>query len=63
MQFRNSFAVQADPDRVYAFLLDVTEVIPCVPGATLTEVVDEHTYRGKVKLRIGASQRTIACAT
>jgi uncharacterized protein len=54
VQFRNSFEVQADPDRVYAFLLDVTEVIPCVPGATLTEIVDDDTYRGKVKIRIGA---------
>lgn len=54
MQFRNSFEVQAEPDRVYAFLLDVTEVIPCVPGAVLTEVVDEDTYRGKAKLKLGA---------
>lgn len=54
MQFRNSFEVQAEPDRVYAFLLDVTQVIPCVPGAALTEVVDGDTYRGKAKLKLGA---------
>jgi carbon monoxide dehydrogenase subunit G len=54
VQFRNSFEVKADPDRVYAFLLDVSEVIPCVPGATLTEVVDDDNYRGKVKIKIGA---------
>jgi uncharacterized protein len=54
VQFRNSFEVQADPDRVYAFLLDVTQIIPCVPGAVLTEVIDEDTYRGKAKLKLGA---------
>jgi uncharacterized protein len=54
VRFHNSFEVQAEPDRVYAFLLEVREVITCVPGAALTEVVDEDTYRGKVKIKIGA---------
>jgi carbon monoxide dehydrogenase subunit G len=54
VRFVNSFEVQAEPDRVYALLLDVAEVIPCVPGAELTEVVDEDTYRGRVKIKIGA---------
>jgi uncharacterized protein len=54
VKFSNSFDVQAAPDRVYSFLLDVTEVIPCVPGAELTEVVDGDTYRGRVKIKVGA---------
>ena len=54
MQFENSFDVEADPDAVYKFLLDVTEVVTCVPGAELTEVVDADTYGGRMKVKVGA---------
>src|SRR5438105_4395764 len=53
MQIENSFAVGAPPDRVYQFLLDVNQVVGCMPGAELSEVVDPSTFKGKVKIKVG----------
>jgi len=54
VQIENSFAVDAPADRVYAFLLDVNSVMGCVPGAELSEIVDADTFRGRVRIRVGA---------
>ena len=53
MQLENSFTVTAPPERVFAYLLDVNKVVGCVPGAELTEVVDDTTFKGKVKIKVG----------
>ena len=53
MQLENSFTVSAPPERVFAYLLDVNKVVGCVPGAELTEVVDDTTFKGKVKIKVG----------
>jgi uncharacterized protein len=53
VQIENSFAVKAPPDRVYEFLLDVNNVVSCVPGAELSEVVDPNTFKGKVRIKVG----------
>ena len=53
MQLENSFAVNAPPDRVFAYLLDVNKVVGCVPGAELVETVDATTFKGKVKIKVG----------
>ena len=53
MQLENSFAVNASPDRVFAYLLDVNKVVGCVPGAELVETVDSSTFKGKVKVKVG----------
>ena len=53
MQIENSFAVKAAPDRVYEFLLDVNNVVSCVPGAELSEVIDPSTFKGKVRIKVG----------
>lgn len=53
MQLENSFQVSAPPDKVFAYLLDVNKVVSCVPGAELSEVVDQSTFNGKVKVKVG----------
>ncbi len=53
MQIENRFQVQAPPDTVYAFLIDVNRVVTCMPGAELSEVVDPETFKGKVKIKVG----------
>jgi len=53
MQLENSFAVNASPDRVFAYLLDINKVVGCVPGAELVETVDSSTFKGKVKVKVG----------
>lgn len=53
MHLTNSFTVPADPDRAWAILLDVPRIAPCMPGAELTEVVDDRTFKGNAKVRVG----------
>ena len=49
----NEFEVPAGIDRVWAYLLDVEHVAPCMPGAQLTEVVDDRNWKGKVTVKLG----------
>jgi len=53
MEIENEFTVPAPIDHVWAYLLDVERVAPCMPGAELTEVVDDTTWKGKVNMRLG----------
>jgi uncharacterized protein len=53
MQLENSFGVNAPPDQVFAYLLEVNKIVGCVPGAELSEVVDPSTFKGKVKIKVG----------
>jgi len=56
MEFTNSFTVQAPLSEVWTFMLDAQEVAPCVPGAQITETIDERHYKGTVKVKLGAVQ-------
>jgi carbon monoxide dehydrogenase subunit G len=47
------FQVKAPIDRVWRYLIDPKQVVTCLPGAELTEVVDERTYHGNVKVKVG----------
>lgn len=49
----NSFTVPASAEKVVTYLLDVQKVAKCVPGATLTKVVDAQNYEGKMKMKMG----------
>jgi uncharacterized protein len=53
MEIENEFTVPAPVDHVWAFLLDVERVAPCMPGAELTDVVDDTTWKGKVHMKLG----------
>jgi carbon monoxide dehydrogenase subunit G len=52
MEFENTFLVQAPVDEVWALLLDVERIAPCMPGAQLQEVEGDE-YRGIVKVKVG----------
>lgn len=58
MEFDNQFEVPAPPEQVWAHLLDVEAVVPCMPGAELTETVDDRTWKGKVTIKLGAVSLT-----
>ena len=47
------FQVGADIDSVWSVLNDPQQVVVCVPGAQLIEVLDEDHFKGKVTLKIG----------
>lgn len=53
MLIENSFEVSAPIDRVWSYLLDVEQVVPCMPGAELTETIDESNWKGKVTIKLG----------
>jgi carbon monoxide dehydrogenase subunit G len=53
MEFENSFEVPLPPERAWPLLLDVARIVPCMPGAELTETVDPSTFKGKVTVRFG----------
>jgi carbon monoxide dehydrogenase subunit G len=53
MRIENSFEVQAPPERAWDLLMDVPRIIPCMPGAELTETVDESTWKAKVSVKLG----------
>lgn len=53
MEFDNSFEVPLPPDKAWATLMDIERIAPCMPGAQLTEIVDERTFKGKVSVRLG----------
>ncbi len=53
MLIESDFEVAAPLDQVWRYLLDVPRMAPNLPGAELTEVIDEHTYRGRVTSKLG----------
>ena len=40
-------------ERVWDYFQDLPRVARCLPGAELTQVVDEQTYEGRVRFRVG----------
>lgn len=53
MQIETSFAVPAPVDRAWDLLTDVPRIVPCMPGAALTEVIDAQTFKGTASVKIG----------
>jgi carbon monoxide dehydrogenase subunit G len=53
LEFDNSFEVPLPPAEAWAVLMDIRRIAPCMPGAELTEIVDEKNYKGKVAVRLG----------
>lgn len=53
MEFDNAFDVPLPPDRAWRILLDIERIAPCMPGAELTQRVDDRTYKGKVGVKLG----------
>ena len=60
MLIENSFTVARPVDEVWAYLLDVEKIAPCMPGAELTETVDERTWKGKVNMKFGPVSMSFA---
>jgi carbon monoxide dehydrogenase subunit G len=60
VEFDNSFEVPLPPAKAWPVLMDITRIAPCMPGAELTEVVDDKTYKGKIGVRLGPVALTFA---
>jgi uncharacterized protein len=53
MEFDNSFEVPLQAADAWKVLMDIRRVAPCMPGAELTDVIDERTYKGRIGVRLG----------
>jgi carbon monoxide dehydrogenase subunit G len=53
VKLENSFDVPAPPDVAWRVLTDIERVVPCVPGAELTDIIDARNYTGKISVRLG----------
>jgi carbon monoxide dehydrogenase subunit G len=53
VRLENSFDVPVAPAEAWRILTDVERVAPCVPGARLTEVLDDDAYKGTMQVKLG----------
>ena len=53
MKLEQSFEVAAPIDQVWAALIDLERVAPCLPGAAITEHDDEGNYHGTFQVKLG----------
>jgi carbon monoxide dehydrogenase subunit G len=53
MKIEERFSVRAPAAAVWAYLVDPRRVVTCLPGAELVEVVDDRTFLGNVKIKVG----------
>ena len=53
VDIKEQFRVHATPATVWAYLNDPARVVECLPGASLDEVIDENTYNGSMKVKVG----------
>lgn len=53
MEIINSLEIPMSLDEAWQLLLDIPRIAPCLPGAELTDVQSDSTYKGKVAVRLG----------
>ena len=53
MKIEKTVEIDAPVEQVWALVNDVPRVAQCMPGAALTNVVDERTYEGTVAVKLG----------
>jgi carbon monoxide dehydrogenase subunit G len=47
------FPIDAPSSHAWTFLQDISKVASCMPGAEITEKVDDSNFVGKVKVKVG----------
>src|SRR6201994_4598322 len=57
MELDHSFTVPVPPDQAWDVLLDVQQIAPCMPGATV-DTVDGDDVAGRLKGKVGAVSLT-----
>lgn len=53
MELTERFVVPAGVDRVWQLFDDVPEVVMCMPGAEVTERIDDRTYKATLAIAVG----------
>jgi carbon monoxide dehydrogenase subunit G len=60
VELKEVVSIEAPLGRVWRFLLSPENLVACMPGAELTERVDEQSFKGTLKMRVGAISATYA---
>jgi uncharacterized protein len=55
IRIEKTFQVQEPLESVWIFISDPKKVARCLPGAQITEAVDERTFKGVIKVQVGPS--------
>ena len=53
MNLNYSFEIPTDQNAAWSVLLDIPRIAPCMPGAELTEIVGERTFKGLARVKVG----------
>ena len=53
VEINKVFPIDAPSSNAWKFLQDIPSVASCMPGAEITEQIDESNYKGKVKVKVG----------
>jgi len=59
MELEHSFTIPVPPDQAWQVLLDVEQIAPCMPGATV-DSVDGDVVKGRIKVKVGPVVMTYA---
>ena len=60
MKLEQAFEVSAPVDRVWATLIDVEAVAPCLPGAEITGADGDGAYKGTFSVKLGPASAAYA---
>src|SRR5215470_13258573 len=53
VKIEKRFEIKEPIEKVWALLSDPTKVVASVPGAKITEKVDDRTYKGSISVKVG----------
>jgi carbon monoxide dehydrogenase subunit G len=54
IKIEERFELDAPPEAAWVFLTQPARIVVCLPGAELTEEIDERNYAGAVTVKLGA---------
>ncbi len=54
IEIKETFQVSAPIDEVWRFMINPENVAACMPGASIAEILDERSFVGNIKLKVGA---------
>ena len=54
IEITEKMTISAPMENVWGFISDAERVAQCMPGAEIVEQLDEKTYVGKAKVKLGA---------
>lgn len=58
VNLQKTFPIGASPEAAWQLLQNIPEVAACMPGARITEQIDETHYKGQVGVKLGPATAT-----